>query len=59
MLPTSVIVERVLSEMPPRPANYMSIIGVNLGDDVAEDAAARLEIGANNCAANPGWAAGA
>ena len=52
-------VERVLSAMPPRPANYMSIIGVNLGDDVAEDAAARLEIGANNCGANPGWAAGA
>jgi glyoxylase-like metal-dependent hydrolase (beta-lactamase superfamily II)/rhodanese-related sulfurtransferase len=52
-------VERVLSAMPPRPANYLSIIGVNLGDDVAEDAAARLEIGANNCAANPGWTAGA
>lgn len=52
-------VERVLSAMPPRPANYLSIIGVNLGGELPGDAAARLEIGANNCAANPDWAAGA
>ncbi len=52
-------VERVLSAMPPRPANYLSIIGRNLGDDVSEEDAARLEIGANNCAANSGRAAGA
>jgi hypothetical protein len=39
--------------MPPRPANYLAIIGVNLGDGTPPDAAARLEIGANNCAARP------
>ena len=49
-------VRRVLSAMPPRPANYLAIIGVNMGDGTAPDVAARLEIGANNCAANPGWA---
>jgi len=51
-------VEQVLSAMPPRPANYLSIIGVNLGEDQPGDGAARLEIGANNCAANPSWAPG-
>ena len=35
------------------------LIGRNLGDDVSEEDAARLEIGANNCAANSGRAAGA
>ena len=30
--------------------NYLAIIAVNLGDDLAPDAAARLEVGANNCA---------
>jgi glyoxylase-like metal-dependent hydrolase (beta-lactamase superfamily II)/rhodanese-related sulfurtransferase len=49
-------VTRVLSAIPPRPANYLAIIGVNMGDDTAPDDAARLEIGANNCAASPGWA---
>lgn len=44
-------VREVLSAMPPRPLNYLAIIGVNLGDDLAPDAAARLEVGANNCAA--------
>jgi glyoxylase-like metal-dependent hydrolase (beta-lactamase superfamily II)/rhodanese-related sulfurtransferase len=44
-------VTRVLAGMPPRPANYLAIIGVNLGDEIDDDAAARLEIGANNCAA--------
>ena len=37
--------------MPPRPLNYLAIIAVNLGDGLAPDAAARLEVGANNCAA--------
>lgn len=49
-------VRQVLSAMPPRPANYLAIIGVNLGQELPADEAARLEIGANNCAANPGWA---
>ena len=44
-------VREVLGAMPPRPLNYLAIIGVNLGDDLAPDAAARLEVGANNCAA--------
>ncbi len=44
-------VRQVLGAMPPRPLNYLAIIGVNLGDDLAPDAAARLEVGANNCAA--------
>lgn len=48
-------VTQVLSAMPPRPANYLAIIGVNLGHEFPADDAARLEIGANNCAANPGW----
>jgi glyoxylase-like metal-dependent hydrolase (beta-lactamase superfamily II)/rhodanese-related sulfurtransferase len=51
-------VQRVLSAMPPHPANYLAIIGVNLGEELAEDDAARLEIGANNCAAKADWAIG-
>jgi glyoxylase-like metal-dependent hydrolase (beta-lactamase superfamily II)/rhodanese-related sulfurtransferase len=43
-------VRQVLGAMPPRPANYLAIIAVNLGDDVEPEAAARLEVGANNCA---------
>jgi glyoxylase-like metal-dependent hydrolase (beta-lactamase superfamily II)/rhodanese-related sulfurtransferase len=43
-------VRQVLKAMPPRPANYLQIIAVNLGHDLPADAAARLEIGANNCA---------
>ena len=44
-------VEQVLADMPPRPANYLSIIGVNLGQELDADTASRLEVGANNCAA--------
>jgi glyoxylase-like metal-dependent hydrolase (beta-lactamase superfamily II)/rhodanese-related sulfurtransferase len=49
--------EQVLEAMPPRPSNYLAIIAVNLGDEL-DDSAARLEIGANNCAANAAWADG-
>jgi glyoxylase-like metal-dependent hydrolase (beta-lactamase superfamily II)/rhodanese-related sulfurtransferase len=49
-------VAQVLGAMPPRPANYLSIIGVNLGEQLDEDTAARLEVGANNCAAKAEWA---
>ena len=50
-------VETVLSHMPPKPANFLTIIGVNLGEEELEaDAAARLEVGANNCAAKAEWA---
>jgi glyoxylase-like metal-dependent hydrolase (beta-lactamase superfamily II)/rhodanese-related sulfurtransferase len=50
-------VAQVLRAMPPRPANYLEIIGVNLGESADADAAARFEVGANNCAASPTWAA--
>jgi len=39
-----------------RPANLLTIIEVNLGDELATGEAARLEVGANNCAANAEWA---
>ena len=40
----------LLSSMPPRPANYEQIIAANLGESSDAEAAARLEVGANNCA---------
>jgi glyoxylase-like metal-dependent hydrolase (beta-lactamase superfamily II)/rhodanese-related sulfurtransferase len=49
-------VERLLSQMPPKPLNYVAIIGVNMGDEPLDDAATRLEVGANNCAAKVEWA---
>lgn len=46
-------VEFVLSDMPPRPANYEEIIETNLGRrDPGDDEAFRLELGPNNCAAS-------
>jgi glyoxylase-like metal-dependent hydrolase (beta-lactamase superfamily II) len=46
-------VELVLSDMPPRPANYEDIIATNLGQREADDEEAfRLELGPNNCAAS-------
>jgi glyoxylase-like metal-dependent hydrolase (beta-lactamase superfamily II)/rhodanese-related sulfurtransferase len=50
-------VARILGQLPPRPANHLAIIGVNLGDDLPDDAAAALEVGANKCAARASWAA--
>ncbi|MFC7176757.1 MBL fold metallo-hydrolase [Halosegnis marinus] len=45
-------VERVLADMPPRPANYESIIATNLGRETADDDEAfTMELGPNNCAA--------
>jgi glyoxylase-like metal-dependent hydrolase (beta-lactamase superfamily II) len=44
-------VDQVLADMPPRPSNYLQIIGVNLGEELDADTASRLEVGANNCAA--------
>ena len=44
-------VERVLSDMPPRPANYQRIIATNLGRETPdEETAFELELGPNNCA---------
>ncbi|OLZ40612.1 MBL fold metallo-hydrolase [Natrinema saccharevitans] len=46
-------VELILSDMPPRPANYESIIATNLGQQEADDEEAfALELGPNNCAAS-------
>jgi len=45
-------VERVLEDMPPRPANYEDIIATNLGRASADDDEAfTMELGPNNCAA--------
>ena len=44
--------EYVTSHMPPQPANFETIVAINLGLDEADDAAAfALELGPNNCAA--------
>ncbi|USZ72638.1 MBL fold metallo-hydrolase [Natronosalvus halobius] len=46
-------VDLILSNMPPRPANYEDIIATNLGQQTAEDDEAfELELGPNNCAAS-------
>jgi hypothetical protein len=46
-------VEFVLSDMPPRPANYEEIIATNLGRQYTDDEEAfELELGPNNCAAS-------
>jgi glyoxylase-like metal-dependent hydrolase (beta-lactamase superfamily II) len=46
-------VELILSDMPPRPANYVDIIETNLGQQEADDDEAfELELGPNNCAAS-------
>ncbi|MFC3959294.1 MBL fold metallo-hydrolase [Halovivax cerinus] len=43
----------ILSDMPPRPANYEDIIPTNLGQQAAtDDEAFELELGPNNCAAS-------
>lgn len=39
-----------VADMPPRPANYLNIIAVNLGAESGPDVAG-LEVGANSCAA--------
>ncbi|CDK37844.1 MBL fold metallo-hydrolase [Halorubrum sp. AJ67] len=46
-------VDLILSDMPPRPANYEDIIATNLGQNVVDDEEAfTLELGPNNCAAS-------
>ncbi|ELZ10746.1 beta-lactamase [Halovivax asiaticus JCM 14624] len=46
-------VDLILSDMPPRPANYEDIIPTNLGQQAAtDDEAFELELGPNNCAAS-------
>ncbi|WP_247731751.1 MBL fold metallo-hydrolase [Halovivax limisalsi] len=46
-------VDLILSDTPPRPANYEDIIPTNLGQqDATDDEAFELELGPNNCAAS-------
>ncbi|MFB6172643.1 MAG: MBL fold metallo-hydrolase [Haloarculaceae archaeon] len=46
-------VEHVLDDAPPRPANFETVVAVNLGrESVGDDAAFELELGPNNCAAS-------
>ncbi|UPV72843.1 MBL fold metallo-hydrolase [Halorussus limi] len=46
-------VELVLSDMPPRPANYEEVIATNLGrEERTDEEAFELELGPNNCAAS-------
>ncbi len=46
-------VDLILSDMPPRPANYEDIIATNLGQNTVDDEEAfTLELGPNNCAAS-------
>ncbi|UIP00518.1 MBL fold metallo-hydrolase [Halobaculum sp. CBA1158] len=48
-------VDRVLADMPPRPANYETIIDTNLGRVETDRAdALTMELGPNNCAASAG-----
>ena len=50
-LPEDEFVETILADVPPRPANYEEIIGINLGRAEADDDQAfELELGPNNCA---------
>ena len=45
----------IVSDMPPRPANFETIIATNLGREAVDDEEAfRLELGPNNCAASSG-----
>jgi len=52
-------VDLILSDMPPRPANYEDIIATNLGQQAVDDEEAfTLELGPNNCAASQDSLAG-
>jgi glyoxylase-like metal-dependent hydrolase (beta-lactamase superfamily II) len=49
----SAFVEFIVSDMPPRPANFEAIIATNLGQRSPDDEVAfELELGPNNCAAS-------
>jgi glyoxylase-like metal-dependent hydrolase (beta-lactamase superfamily II)/rhodanese-related sulfurtransferase len=53
-------VERVLADMPPRPANYETIIDTNMGrGNVNREQLLTMELGPNNCAASEGRLDGA
>lgn len=45
-------VHHIMKDMPPRPANYESIININKGqEETSDDEEYRLELGPNNCSA--------
>jgi len=47
-------VDALLTDVPPRPTNFETIVAVNLGREAADDEDAfELELGPNNCAASP------
>jgi glyoxylase-like metal-dependent hydrolase (beta-lactamase superfamily II)/rhodanese-related sulfurtransferase len=48
-------VRLLLEQLPPTPENHGCIVAVNLGEEVDADEAARLEVGANRCAAKAAW----
>jgi hypothetical protein len=44
-------VDRICSDIPPRPANFERIVAINLGTETADDGTAfELGLGPNNCA---------
>ena len=58
-LSEAAFVDAVVSDMPPRPANYATIIETNLGHhDPGPEEAFELELGPNNCAVSPDPVAG-
>jgi len=58
-MPKDEFVDLILSDMPPRPANYEDIIATNLGQNAVDDEEAfTLELGPNNCAASQDSLAG-
>jgi glyoxylase-like metal-dependent hydrolase (beta-lactamase superfamily II) len=48
--PREAFVERLTTDLPPRPANYEEIVAVNLGTRPLEPETLELERGPNNCA---------
>jgi glyoxylase-like metal-dependent hydrolase (beta-lactamase superfamily II) len=51
-LDRAAFVDRIASDLPPRPANHDRIVATNLGQEQLEDESAReVELGPNNCAA--------
>jgi glyoxylase-like metal-dependent hydrolase (beta-lactamase superfamily II) len=53
--PQEEFVQQLLSDMPPRPANYLEIIAVNMGEEHPD--VLSLEAGGNSCAADSSWGA--
>lgn len=52
--PQEEFVRQLLSDMPPRPANYLEIIAFNMGEEHPD--VLSLESGGNSCTADSSWA---